>query len=433
MICNAKRVRFLAVAALAIGGVSFSFAADQPNSGQSTTGDRSTATDNRSSNTNTNSTTSDRQDRATDTSSRASSNNADAPDAQAVSKIIGKTVDAALQGDVREISQNFYQADQKRFQETTKDQAQQQNNSLQQASADLKRTFQEKYHKELSLADASNVFGSDFARPNNAESSDRARPAGVRIQGSQDNNRTTPSASSTDRNASSADRTTTGGASGITGNTSNGSSGASANGTNPNSVTSGTASNNNGTSSASNNTNSGTSTSGNTSGTSGTSANSGAGTSGTSSNTGAGSSAASAMPQTKAVIIPESHGLPEVSLSMVKEGSDWKLNVPDTLTPQRLQDNLSRELTKANQMKDQWPADATQAERALAHHVLLAIMDQDSQRPGAAQGSDLNRTRTPGSDTDRSTNTDSNRSGTSGTDTASPRTGDRPLPGGSGR
>ena len=89
--------------------------------------------------------------------------------------------------------------------------------------------------------------------------------------------------------------------------------------------------------------------------------------------------------------IPASHGMPEVRVSLVKEGNDWKLSVPSTLTPERLQSNLSREIGKVNQEKSQWPTDAKEAERAVAHHVMLAIMDQDSQQTGHDRGAGTDR------------------------------------------
>jgi hypothetical protein len=110
--------------------------------------------------------------------------------------------------------------------------------------------------------------------------------------------------------------------------------------------------------------------------------------------------------------IPASHGLPAVTLSVIKEGNDFKLNVPDTLTPHKLQQNLARELARCNDMKAQWPQDANEAQKALAHHVLLAVMDQDSsQRTGAGAGSDIN-SRT-GTDTNAGSSIDRSRSGKS--------------------
>jgi len=401
---STPRTRFLAVASLAIGAASFAFAADTPPSG-----DRPSATDTRSNDTNGTNTT-DRQDRSTDLSNRTSAHdNANAPDHQAFSQLLGKTVDAALNGDIQQISQNFYQADQKRFDQGTKDQAQQPDKQLQQASADLKKSFQEKYHQELSLADASTVFGADFLRPA-GDIGEGARPAGARIGGSQTDTGNLNSRSNTDNsnNTGNTGNTSNNGNAGNTNNTGN-------NGTEHTGATGNTSSDRPAASSSdrSHPTDTGSTAS----------SSDRPRASGTSSG-----AAADAMPHTKTMTVPASHGLPAVTLSMVKQGSDWKLNVPDTLTPERLQQNLTRELSRCNDMKAQWPQDANQAQKALAHHVLLAIMDQDSH-----QGNDLNAhhgadrdSNTPGADTgNRNTNDTGNRNTNDTGSTPTPRTSNR--------
>jgi hypothetical protein len=358
-----QRIRFLAAAAIAIGAASFSYAEDRPAAAGS---DRTNPSD---------TSRNDRQDRAGDNSNRSSNNNnANSPDTQAVAVVIVKTVDAALNGDVRQISQNFGQRDQRRFEDANKDQAQQQNSRLQQAAADLKRNYREKYNKDLSLADASKAFGSDFIRPAAAaDTGDRARPAGSRIEGSGT------------------------GANNTTGSGAAGSSGASAT---PN-IGDGTTGPRGSGSSGSDRT---------------ITANSGAsgnGTPGSSDNTGivGTPSRNNDTANSQSVSIPASHGLAEVRLNLVKEGSDWKINVPSTLTPDRLQDNLARELNRANDMKAQWPADANDAQRALAHHVFIAVMDQDSSRTnGADRGAGTDRN-SNSSDRDRDRNTGSTGTG----------------------
>ncbi|MDB5321614.1 MAG: hypothetical protein JWN40_3245 [Phycisphaerales bacterium] len=360
-----QRVRFLTAAALAIGAASFSYAEDRPAAGSDRTNNSDTSRN-------------DRQDRAGDNSNRSSSNNANSPDTQAVAVVIVKTVDAALNGDVRQISQNFGQRDQRRFEDANKDQAQQQNTRLQQATADLKRNYREKYNKDLSLADASKTFGSDFIRPSGgADTGDRARPAGSRIEGS----------------GTGASNTTGSGAAG---------SGTGA-GTSPN-IGDGTTGPRGSGSSGSDRT---------------ITANSGAsgnGTPGSSDNTGivGTPSRNNDTASSQSVSIPASHGLAEVRLNLVKEGSDWKINVPSTLTPDRLQDNLARELNRANDMKAQWPADANDAQRALAHHVFIAVMDQDSSRTnGADRGAGTDRnSNSSDRDRDRDRNTGSTGTGT---------------------
>jgi hypothetical protein len=82
------------------------------------------------------------------------------------------------------------------------------------------------------------------------------------------------------------------------------------------------------------------------------------------------------------VIIPASHDLPETRLNLVKEGSSWKIDLPDNVDSAKLSQNLQQHLQMAAQMKDQWPADANEAARAISHHVFVAF--SDSATSGAA-------------------------------------------------
>lgn len=76
------------------------------------------------------------------------------------------------------------------------------------------------------------------------------------------------------------------------------------------------------------------------------------------------------------VTIPGSHGLPEIRVPLIQERLDsWRIDVPDTLDANTLRMNLEQQLTKAQQMQAQWPADEQLAAAAMTHHVLLAIFD----------------------------------------------------------
>jgi hypothetical protein len=81
------------------------------------------------------------------------------------------------------------------------------------------------------------------------------------------------------------------------------------------------------------------------------------------------------------VSVAESHGLPSLSVPLVHEAIDaWKIDAPDSLTAQKLHDNVMAHLKAAHDMKDQWPADVNQAYAAVTHHVLMAILDQPVQQ-----------------------------------------------------
>jgi hypothetical protein len=83
---------------------------------------------------------------------------------------------------------------------------------------------------------------------------------------------------------------------------------------------------------------------------------------------------------TATVQIQASHGLPALTVPMVHEAPDrWKIDAPDSLTPEKLKQNVLDHLTAADEMKDQWPADVNEAHAFVAHHILMAIMDQPVQ------------------------------------------------------
>ena len=79
--------------------------------------------------------------------------------------------------------------------------------------------------------------------------------------------------------------------------------------------------------------------------------------------------------------IPASHGMPALSVPMIHELPDqWKIDVPNTLTGEKLKANVLAHLTAAGEMKDQWPADVNDAHAMVAHHVLMAVMDKPAQQ-----------------------------------------------------
>jgi hypothetical protein len=76
------------------------------------------------------------------------------------------------------------------------------------------------------------------------------------------------------------------------------------------------------------------------------------------------------------VVVAESHSMPELKVPLIHELPDlWKIDVPDAVDGQKLYDNLLTHLTMANEAKDKWPDDVNDAYRAVAHHILMAVMD----------------------------------------------------------
>jgi len=90
------------------------------------------------------------------------------------------------------------------------------------------------------------------------------------------------------------------------------------------------------------------------------------------------------------VTVAASHNLPELKVPLIHELPDmWKIDVPDSVTGQKLYDNVLKHLTMANEMKDQWPADVNDGYRAISHHVLAAVLDVDENAPTGAAGARL--------------------------------------------
>jgi len=82
--------------------------------------------------------------------------------------------------------------------------------------------------------------------------------------------------------------------------------------------------------------------------------------------------------------IPASHGMPELTLNFVGEGGQWKLDIPDSVDAKKLHDNLKATLT-ALQDSSKWPADKVDATRAVAHHMLAAVMDKAGSGTASAE------------------------------------------------
>jgi len=91
------------------------------------------------------------------------------------------------------------------------------------------------------------------------------------------------------------------------------------------------------------------------------------------------------------VMVKESHGAPNVTLTMVNEGTfgnRWHIQPPPGLDYKTLSMNLNHHLQEVVNMKDQWPQDENEAYKLVSHHMLAAIEQPMGQQ--AAGQSDLN-------------------------------------------
>jgi hypothetical protein len=245
-----------------------------------------------------------------------------------VRQTLATTAQAILtKGGASSITQQFAMKDQDRLKDISKDAS-----ALDQSIEQLRQAYKEKYQKDLDLtASADQVFNSQFFKIGTA--GDAARQASAQI-GSD------PSAA------------------------------------NPSAGVSGTAG-----------------ASGTASGQSGGAAASGAGASGTAGASATASpadqaiTAASSAGQSASVTIPASHEMPETRLNIVKEGSSWKIDVPDSVDAQKLSQNLQTQLSQCTSMKEKWPADANEAARAISHSVFVALAEPSSGATGASSSS----------------------------------------------
>lgn len=74
--------------------------------------------------------------------------------------------------------------------------------------------------------------------------------------------------------------------------------------------------------------------------------------------------------------------VPGVNASLSHEFLDqWKLDIPDSVTGQRLHDNLLRELTRLDENSANWPGNMNDAKRLFVQHVLAAAYDLPTAPP----------------------------------------------------
>jgi len=71
--------------------------------------------------------------------------------------------------------------------------------------------------------------------------------------------------------------------------------------------------------------------------------------------------------------IPASHGMPAVTIPVVKDKEMWKIDLPDNLSGEQLKKSVLDHVTMADEGKATWPADKLEADRVLAHHALMAV------------------------------------------------------------
>ena len=65
----------------------------------------------------------------------------------------------------------------------------------------------------------------------------------------------------------------------------------------------------------------------------------------------------------------------QLAVPMIHEAGGWKIDVPDSLTAQKLHDSILNSLTKFDENKANWPADKNQAYQEATRQVMDALME----------------------------------------------------------
>jgi len=76
--------------------------------------------------------------------------------------------------------------------------------------------------------------------------------------------------------------------------------------------------------------------------------------------------------------IMASHGMPGVTASMIHEvAGGWHFDIPNNIDAQTLYNSLVANLTHLNNQADKWPADMSDAHRAVTHAVVASLYNID--------------------------------------------------------
>jgi hypothetical protein len=76
--------------------------------------------------------------------------------------------------------------------------------------------------------------------------------------------------------------------------------------------------------------------------------------------------------------VPASHGMPAVNVSMIRELTGWKIDIPNNRSVQQVHDDLLKHLTMIGDNQANWPADKDDAKAMIAHHVMMALYGVDA-------------------------------------------------------
>jgi len=84
----------------------------------------------------------------------------------------------------------------------------------------------------------------------------------------------------------------------------------------------------------------------------------------------------SADPNKATATVVASHDMPELKVPFVREGPQWRIDVPDDVDGPVLHSKLVATLTTLNQGATQWPNDELQATQAVTHAIANAVLNK---------------------------------------------------------
>jgi hypothetical protein len=91
-----------------------------------------------------------------------------------------------------------------------------------------------------------------------------------------------------------------------------------------------------------------------------------------------------AAPKSSFIVVPASAGQTEARVALVNEDGQWKIDVPDSMDAKQLDDKLNTQIQQTVASKDQWPADATQGQQAIARAIIIAFAQPSAGASGDA-------------------------------------------------
>jgi hypothetical protein len=90
------------------------------------------------------------------------------------------------------------------------------------------------------------------------------------------------------------------------------------------------------------------------------------------------------------IVFPASQEYPETNVSLLKQGNEWKIDVPKSIDGAKLEQNLTHALQQISQSKN-LPQDQKMAYQQISHAIFAAMYDQQPLQNGQQQQGQANQ------------------------------------------